>query len=75
MLFTPKKYKKDWTLALAVCFSAASLGFGIAAVAAGFAHFDEPSVKILSVIGFLIGAVISGALGSSTWKAASERRG
>ena len=72
MLFTPKKYGRDWTLVLAISFYAASLGFGISAVAASFSHFDDLSDKIFSVVGFFLGTVIWGALGKSFWKMASE---
>ena len=72
MLFTPKKYGKDWTFVLAVSFYAASLGFGVIAVAASFSQFDDFSDKILFVLGFFLGAIIWGALGKSYWKTASE---
>jgi len=72
MLFTPKKYGRDWTFVLAVSFYAASLGFGIATVAATFSHFDDFSDKMLFVSGFILGTIIWGALGRSYWTMASE---
>lgn len=72
MLFTPKKYGKDWTLVLAVSFYAASLGFGIATIAASFSHFDSLSDKIFSVLTFFLGAIVWGALGKFHWKMASD---
>ena len=74
MLFTPKKYGREWTVVLAVCFIGASLVFAVIAVVASFARFEDLSDKILSVVGFLVGAVIWGALGRSLWKAAPESR-
>jgi hypothetical protein len=71
MLFTPKKYGRDWTFFLAITFYAASLGFGIATVAAGFSHFDDLSDKVFSVVGFFVGTIVWGALGKSYWNMAS----
>jgi len=72
MLFRPKKYGRDWTFVLAVSFYAATLGFGIATVAASFSHFDDFSDKMVFVLGFLLGTIIWAALGRSYWKMASE---
>ena len=72
MLFTPKKWGRDYTFFLAIAFYASSVGFGIAAVACSFAHFDDFSDKIISVAAFFAGMVIWGALGKSYWKLASE---
>ena len=72
MLFTPKEYGRYWIFVLAVSFYAATLGFGIATVAASFSHFDDLSDKMVFVLGFLLGTIIWGALGRSYWKTASE---
>ena len=74
MLFTPRKYGREWTVVLAVCSTAASLVFAVGAVAASFARFEDLSDKISSVAAFVVGAVIWGALGRSLWKAAPEKR-
>jgi hypothetical protein len=72
MLFTPKKYGRDWTLVLAISFYAASLGCGMAAVAASFSRFDDLTDKALFVLAFFLGTIICAALGKSYWKVASE---
>jgi len=70
MLFTPKKYGRDWTRVLAVSFYGASLAFAIAAIAGSFSHFDDLSDKIGFVLGFFLGTIVWGALGKSYWQVA-----
>ena len=72
MLFTPKKYGKDWTRFLAISFCAASLGFALFAISASWTDYDNLSDKIFAAAAFSLGAVVFGALGRDQWKKASE---
>lgn len=72
MLFTPKKYGRDYIFALAIGAYAMSLGFGICAVSLSFSGFDNLSDKIFSVVGFFAGMLVLAAAGKSYWKTASE---
>jgi hypothetical protein len=72
VLFTPKKYGKDWTRFLGIGFSAAALGFAISAVCALFGQFDNLADRTLAIAAFTAGAIIFGALGSDKWRQASE---
>lgn len=72
MLFTTKKYGKDWTRSLGIGFCVGSLGFGLAAVVAVFAHFDNLPDRIFATVAFAAGAIIFGALGRAKWKEASK---
>jgi len=72
MLFTPRKYGRDYIFALAVGAYAMALGFGISAVAFSFTRFDNLSDKIVGVVGFFAAMLISAAVGKSYWKTASE---
>jgi hypothetical protein len=72
MLFTPKKYGKDWTRFLGLSFCAASLGFAFFAIAAAWMNYGNLSDKIFSVLAFILGAVVFGALGRDQWAKASR---
>jgi hypothetical protein len=72
MLFTPKKYRRDYIFALAIGAYAMSLGFGICAVGFSFSRVDNLSDKIFGVVGFFAGMLILAAVGKSYWKTASE---
>jgi hypothetical protein len=72
MLFTPRKYGRDYIFALAIGAYAMSLGFGIAAVGFSFSRSDNLSDKIFGVVGFFAGMLILAAVGKSYWKTASE---
>jgi hypothetical protein len=72
MLFTPKKYGRDYIFALAIGAYAMSLGFGLGAVGISFSRFDNLSDKIFGVVGFFAGMLILAAIGKSYWKTASE---
>jgi hypothetical protein len=70
MLFNPKKYGRDWTSFLAISFYAASIGFGVAAISIAFVS-DSLSDKLFGVPIFLVGSIVSGALGRDQWNKAS----
>jgi hypothetical protein len=71
MLFTPKKYGRDWTLVLGITFYAAAIGFGVFAVS--FAIFgDTWPDKALGFLGLLVAAIIFGALGKDQWHKAAK---
>ena len=72
MLFTPKKYGKDWTRFLAVSFCAASVGFALFAISAPWMAYDDLSDKTFVAAAFTLGAIVFGALGRDRWKRASE---
>jgi hypothetical protein len=72
VLFTPKKYGRDFFFGMAIGAYATSLMFGIGAVGFSFSRFDNPSDKIFGVAGFFAGMLILAALGKSYWKTASE---
>jgi hypothetical protein len=72
VLFTPKKYGRDWTQFLGIGFCAAALGFAISAVCGLFAQFDNLAYRAFDVVGFTAGAIIFGALGRDKWREASR---
>jgi hypothetical protein len=72
MLFTPKKYGRDYIFALAIGAYAMSLGFGISAVGFSFSRSLDLSDKIFGAFAFFAGMVITKAMGRSYWKTASE---
>jgi hypothetical protein len=72
MLFTPKKYGKDWTRLLAFSFCVGSLGFASSAVVAAWSNYELLADKIFSVVGFILAATVFGALGKAKWAEASK---
>ena len=72
MLFTPKKYGRDWTQFLEIGFCVSAVGFAIFAVWALFGQFDSLANRTFAIIGFMLGAIIFGALGRDKWRAASR---
>jgi hypothetical protein len=72
MLFTPKKYGKDWTRFLGISFCVASLGFGLAAAGAVFGQFDNLTDRIFAISAFTAAAIIFGALGRDKCREASK---
>jgi hypothetical protein len=72
MLFTPKKYGKDWTRFLGLSFCAASLGFALSAILAPWTDDLDLSDRIFTVLGFILAAIVFGALGRDQLKKASE---
>jgi len=72
MLFTPKKYGRDWTRVLAITFYAMSLGFTLFAIFAPWTDCGDASDRIFEVLAFILGAIVCGALGRDQWKKASE---
>lgn len=72
MLFTPKKYGRDYIFGLAIGAYAMSLGFGICAVGFSFSRFDDLSGKIFRVVGFFAAMLILAAVEKSYWKTASQ---
>ena len=71
MLFTPKKYGRDWTLFLAIGFYAAAIGFGVSAISS-LIMADNLSDKVFGFLGFLLGSIVFWALGKDQWNKASE---
>ena len=67
MLFTPKKYGKDWTRFLGISFYGASIGFAFFALIAAWTNYDNLADKIFSVVAFILGATVFGALGKDQW--------
>ena len=74
MLFTPKKYGKDWTHFLGLSFCAASLGFAVFALLAPWTNDLDLSDRIFTAVGFVMAAILFGALGRDQLKKASEMR-
>jgi hypothetical protein len=72
VLFTPKKYGRDWTQFLGICFCAGALAFAISAVCALFGQFDDFADRTFAIIAFTAGAVIFGALGRDKWSEAAR---
>jgi hypothetical protein len=72
MLFTPKKYGKDWTRFLGLSFCAASLGFALFAILAPWTDDLDLSDRIFTMLGFILAAIVFGALGRDQLKKASE---
>jgi hypothetical protein len=72
MLFTPKKYGKDWTCFLGLSFCAASLGFALAAILTPWTGDLDLWARIFTVLGFILAAIVFGALGRDQLKKASE---
>jgi uncharacterized membrane protein len=72
VLFTPKKYGKDWTQFLGIGFCASALVFAISAVCALFGQFDNLADRIFAVVAFTAGAIIFGTLGRDKWRQASK---
>ena len=70
MLFTPRKYGKDWTLFLAVSLCAGSLGFAFFALAAGvgWIAYGDRSDQMFATLAFIVGAIVFGVLGREQWK-------
>ena len=71
MLFSPKKYGRDWTLFLAIGFYAAAFGFGASAIAS-IIMADNWSDWTFGFLGFLVAAMVFGALGKDQSHKASE---
>lgn len=72
MLFTPKKYGKDWTQFLAITSCVASLGFAFFAIVAAWSHYDDLSDKVFSVLAFILGSIVFGSVGRDQWRKASK---
>jgi hypothetical protein len=72
MLFTPKKYGKDWTRFLGFSFCAASLGFALFAILAPWTDDLDLSARIFTMLGFILAAIVFGAWGRDQLKKASE---
>ena len=72
MLFTPKKYGRDWTRFLGASLCAASVGFAFFAVLGAWTAYGNHSDKIFAVVAFALGAIVFGALGRDQWKKASQ---
>lgn len=72
VLFTPKKYGKDWTQLLGIGFCVGALGFAISAVCALFGLFENLADRTFAIVAFTAGAIIFGALGRDQWKKASK---
>jgi uncharacterized membrane protein len=72
MLFTPKKYGRDWTQFLEISFCAGAVGFAISAVSALFGQFDDLADRAFAVVAFIAGAIIFGALGRDKWRETSR---
>ena len=71
MLFTPKKYGKDWTRFLGLSFCAASLGFALFAILAPWTDDLELSDRIFATLSFMLAAIVFGAMGRDQLKKAS----
>jgi len=71
MLFTPRKYGKEWTFFLGASFCAASIGFALFAILAAWTDYLSLSDKVFSVLGFILAAIIFGALGRDQLQRAS----
>lgn len=72
MLFTPKKYGKDWTRFFGFGFCAASLGFALFAILAPWTDDLDLSDKMFTILGFMLAAIVFGALGRDQLKKASQ---
>lgn len=63
MLFTPKKYGKDWTRFSGLSFCAGAVVFALFAILAPWSNFESVSDTIFAVLGLTAGAIVFGALG------------
>jgi hypothetical protein len=72
MLFTPKKYGKDWTRFLGLSACAASVGFALFAVLTLWTHDLDLSDRLFTMLGFMLAAIISAALSRDQLKKASR---
>lgn len=74
MLFTPRKYGRDWTLVLSIFFSTASLGFAFFAIAAVWTVGGSFWDKLFVAAAFTLAAVVFAALGRDQWKKAAKMK-
>jgi hypothetical protein len=72
MLFTPKKYDEDWNRIFGISFCVASLGFAFCAILSAWTDQLGPTDKIFGVVGFVLAAIVFGALGKDRWNQASR---
>ena len=73
MLFTPKKYGKEWTRVLGLSSCAAGIGFALSAVSSAIMA-DDWSEKTFGFLGFLTAAIVFWALGKDQLHTASKMR-
>ncbi len=72
MLFTPKKYGKDWTRFSGLAFCASAFGFAFFAIIAPWSDYDNLWDTIFAMFAFILGAIVFGALGKDLLAKASE---
>jgi hypothetical protein len=73
MLFTPKKYGKDWTRFSGLGFCVGGFGFAFFAIIAPWSNYGSLSDTIFAMLAFIVGAIVFGALGKGLLAKASER--
>jgi hypothetical protein len=72
VLFTPKKYGRNFTEFLGIGFYASAVLFALSAVYSLFGQFDNWVDRMFAIVAFTAGTIIFGALGRDKWREASK---